>query len=75
MGSSSSRRFRRELSKIEVRQAQWKLWFYCWRWIILLMVATAQAIELAIAILEHRTPQISVQIHLESLFGTLSHRP
>lgn len=75
MGSSSSRRFRRELSEIEVRQAQWKLRFYCWRWIILLMVATAQAVELAIAILEHRTPQLFVHIHLESLFGTLRHGP
>jgi hypothetical protein len=70
MGSSSSRRLRRELSEIEVRRAHWKLRFYCWRWIVLLTLATAQALELAVALFEHRTPQIIVDVHAQSL-GTL----
>jgi len=71
MGSSSSRRLRRELSEIEVRQAHWKLRFYCWRWTILLTIATAQALEVAVALFEHRAPQILGHVHLESLDPSL----
>ena len=63
MGSSISRRLRREsLEDIAVRKARWKLRFYCWGWSVVLVAVTAQAIEVVLALLEHRAPQIDIRL-------------
>jgi len=63
VGSTSSRRLRREqLEEIEVRQARWKLRFYCWGGMVCLLVASAQAVEIVVALLEHRVPHILLDV-------------
>lgn len=63
MDQSSSRRLRREsLEKIEVCKAKWKLRFYCWRWSVFLVIATAQAVDVLLAVVEHRTPHIVLEL-------------
>lgn len=63
MGSSSSRRLRREqLGKIEVCKARWKLRFYCWCWLVFLIPATAQGVDIVLALVEHQPPRIVIEL-------------
>lgn len=64
MGRLSSRRSRREeqLEEIELLKARWKLRFYRWGGVVLLVSATAQAVEIVLALLEHRVPHVVLNI-------------
>lgn len=66
MGLSSSRRLRRreQLEEIEVRKAQWKLRFYCWGGSVLLVAASAQTVEVVVALLEHRVPHVVLDVRV-----------
>lgn len=64
MGSISGRRLRsapRDVSddnRIDRLRARWELFFYCWRWFLLLGVGTAQAVEAIVALVEGRPPHV-----------------
>ena len=72
MGSSSSRRLRgrrvdnsphgREFQKIALARAKWRLRFYCWGCCVVLVPATAQAVEAVVALIEGRQPHFFVEI-------------
>jgi hypothetical protein len=51
----------RDVGKIEVCKARWKLRFYCWCWLVFLIPATAQGVDIVLALVEHRPPRIVVE--------------
>jgi hypothetical protein len=64
-GTPSSRRLLRRSDEdryIDVRRAEWKLRFYIWRWFVILVPATAQALEVVLAIIEGRQPNVIVRL-------------
>jgi hypothetical protein len=40
----------------------WELIFFCWRWFVVLIPATAQAIEIVLALAEGRTPTFVIDV-------------
>lgn len=60
MGTPSFRRLRRRRSRqdIELTRARWSLFFYVWGSLLTLGLATAQAIETLVALVEGRPPTL-----------------
>jgi hypothetical protein len=58
MGEPSSRRARREeeLEDLAVKWTRWKFRFYCWRWSLVLSIATIGLIGMIVGALLHGSP-------------------
>ena len=61
MGRRSLRRLRGRQNNSEhltQQEQQWRFRFYCWWQVVFLVPATAQAVEIVVALAEGRTPQL-----------------
>lgn len=68
MGSHSSRRLERgrdPKTDLKTRRAAWEFFFYRWRWLVILIPATAQAVEVVVALIEGRSPNLVIRIPSE----------
>jgi hypothetical protein len=64
VGIPSLRRLRRrrDHQDIDALHARWRLLFYCWRWLLYLIPATVQAVEVIVALIEGRPPHLLVPL-------------
>jgi hypothetical protein len=64
MDQLSSRRLQRRetVEKLEVSIVKWKFRFYCWCWFVFLVPATAQALEVVLALVGHRPPRLLLEL-------------
>ena len=69
MGEPSSRRARREeeLEDLAVKWTRWKFRFYCWRWSLVLSIATIGVIGMIVVTLLHGSPRAWSELLSRSL--------